>query len=210
MLTEVGTDSRHQILRAAATLFQRNGYDATSIQDICNELSLSKGALYHHFRSKDEILFEIMSQAMQITEEKVIAPVRAMAEAPAGMGLAEARLRSVIRLHMETVLRTRDREITVMLHENHPLSPEFRAKINERKKNYVKFVEELFTAAQAERAAAHAGHNGGPGATVTARAATFALMGMINWIYQWYKPGGPIDEEELIREYTDIVFRGAF
>ncbi len=249
MQTEVGTDSRHQILRAAATLFQRNGYDATSIQDICSELGLSKGALYHHFRSKDEILFEIMSHAMQITEDRVIAPVRAMTAAPdasASMvpgvvasiaasavssfssedarGLAEARLRALIRLHLETVLRTRDREITVMLHENHPLSPEFRGKINERKKNYVKFVEESFAAAQTERAASHVGKNGassgksaGKSGTpshsevkVSARAATFALLGMINWIYQWYKPDGPISEEELIREYTEMVFSGAF
>ncbi len=220
MQTEVGTDSRHQILRAAGALFQRNGYDATSIQDICNELSLSKGALYHHFRSKDEILFEIMSHAMQITEEKVIAPVREMTTAggdhahrdsPEGGGLAEAKLRALIRLHLETVLRTRDREITVMLHENHPLSPEFRGKINERKKNYVKFVEETFTAAQGERAASHHNTNGSSSrVAVSARAATFALLGMINWIYQWYKPDGPISEEELIREYTEMVFSGAF
>ena len=243
-LTTIGTDSRHQILRAAATLFQCNGYDATSIQDICSALGLSKGALYHHFRSKDEILFHIMSHAMEITEERVIAPVRAMTLVPEihhvaatavanePAGLAEARLRALIRLHLETVLRTRDREITVMLHENHPLSPEFRGKINERKKNYVKFVEESFSAAQAERAAGYASNNGtspgksagtplekfgdnparrsGAEVNVSARAATFALLGMINWIYQWYKPGGPISEEELIREYTAIVFSGAF
>ena len=142
---------------------------------------------------------------MEITEERVIAPVRAMQGADAGAGhgepLAEARLRALIRLHLETVLRTRDREITVMLHENHPLSPEYRGKINERKKNYVKFVEALFADVHAERAGA---------GKVSPRAGAFALLGMINWIYQWYKPGGPIGEEELIREYTDMVFGGAF
>ena len=200
MITEIGTDSRHQILRAAAALFQRNGYDATSIQDICTALSLSKGALYHHFRSKDEILFHIMGHAMAITEARVIAPVLAMTEAHGGATLAESRLKALIRLHVETVLGVRDREITVMLHENHPLAADFRAQINDRKKNYVRFVEGIVAEVQQERGSS----------TISPRAAAFAVLGLINWIYQWYKPGGPISEEELVRQYTEMVFGGAF
>jgi len=35
-------------------------------------------------------------------------------------------------------------------------------------------------------------------------------MGMINWIYQWYRPGGELREADLVRQYTDIFFAGAF
>ncbi len=44
---------------------------------------------------------------------------------------------------------------------------------------------------------------------MTPRAAAFALVGMINWIYQWYKPDGSLTGNALVQQYTDIFFRGA-
>jgi len=194
---------RQEILRTAARLFQQQGYDATSMNDVAAALKLSKGGLYHHFESKDEILFHIMSHAMQITEERVINVVRRM-DAPSrdtsGMDITEERLRTLIRLHIEVVLSPEDREITVMLHENHPLPPALRRKINARKKDYVHFVENLVADVQRKR---------GTRSPVTPRAAAFALVGMINWIYQWYKPDGALTGDALVQQYTDIFFRGA-
>src|SRR6266568_2970600 len=136
-------DPRQEILRAAARLFQQQGYDATSMNDVAAALKLSKGGLYHHFQSKDEILLEIMNHAMEITQERVLDPVRGIAD-------PEERLRSLIRRHIEVVLSPRDREITVMLHENHPLPPALRKRINTRKKDYVHFVESLIADVQKE------------------------------------------------------------
>jgi hypothetical protein len=44
---------------------------------------------------------------------------------------------------------------------------------------------------------------------VSPRAAAFALLGMINWIYQWYKPGGELTGDAIVRQFTEIFFRGA-
>src|SRR3984957_14822679 len=93
---------RQEILRTAARLFQQQGYDATSMNDVAAGLKLSKGGLYYHFKSKDEILFHIMSHAMQITEERVINVVRRVD--PTSIGGAEERLRMLIRLHIQVVL----------------------------------------------------------------------------------------------------------
>ena len=76
MTRESALDPRQEILRTAARLFQQQGYDGTSMNDVAAALKLSKGGLYHHFQSKDEILFNLMSHAMDITEERVIAPVK--------------------------------------------------------------------------------------------------------------------------------------
>ena len=76
MARETVVDSRQEIMRTAARLFQQRGYDATSMNDVAAALKLSKGGLYHHFQSKDEILYEIMNHAMDITQERVIDPVR--------------------------------------------------------------------------------------------------------------------------------------
>ncbi|HET7205305.1 MAG TPA: TetR/AcrR family transcriptional regulator [Terriglobales bacterium] len=193
MLRDPATSSRQEILRVSARLFREQGYDATSMNDISAALKLSKGGLYHHFRSKDEILFHIMNHAMEITDERVLVPIRGIAD-------PEQRLRALIRLHIELVLRARDREITVILHENHPLPPGLRKRVNVRKKGYIHYVEQLIEEVQRARKSRK----------VSARAAAFALLGMINWIYQWYRPEGVLKEEDLVRQYTEIFFSGAF
>jgi AcrR family transcriptional regulator len=235
MLREAAVDSRHEprleprqeILRTAARLFQQQGYDATSMNDVAAALKLSKGGLYHHFQSKDEILFHIMSHAMDITEARVINVVRRIdgtgtgpgTGASAGHGdvtradvirfeVAEERLRTLIRLHIEVVLSPEDREITVMLHENHPLPPALRRKINARKKDYLHFVEHLIADVQ-RSSQRDAQRKPNSQSTVTPRAAALALVGMINWIYQWYKLDGPLTGEAIVQQYTDIFFRGA-
>src|SRR5207248_4607301 len=135
-----------------------------------------------------EILFNLMDHAMNITQERVINGVRDIAD-------PEERLRMLIRRHIEVVLSVRDREITVMLHENHPLPPSLRRRINARKKDYVHFVENLIAEVQRARRSQGA---------VNPRAAAFALLGMINWLYQWYKPEGSLNADELARQYTAI------
>jgi AcrR family transcriptional regulator len=196
MTRETVVDSRQEILRTAARLFQQRGYDATSMNDVAAALKLSKGGLYHHFQSKDEILYEIMNHAMEITQDRVLNPVRGIAD-------PEERLRALIRLHIEVVLSPRDREITVMLHENHPLPPALRKRINARKKDYIHFLESLMTEVQNKA-------QGQARGKVSPRAAAFALLGMINWIYQWYKPEGELQAQNLVPQFTDLIFGGIF
>ena len=208
MPRETALDPRQEILRTAARLFQQRGYDATSMNDVAAALKLSKGGLYHHFQSKDEILFEIMTHAMEITQERVINPVR-------GISDPEERLRALIRLHIEVVLSPRDREITVMLHENHPLPPALRKRINARKKDYVHFLENLMSEVQANAQKQKLSRMPAPASVLTKtkvspRAAAFALLGMINWIYQWYKPEGDLQAQNLIPQFTELIFGGIF
>jgi hypothetical protein len=133
---------------------------------------------------------------MEITQERVLNPVRSIAD-------PEERLRALIRLHIEVVLSPRDREITVMLHENHPLPPALRKRINVRKKDYIHFLESLMTEVQEKAKSQTRGK-------VSPRAAAFALLGMINWIYQWYKPEGELQAQNLIPQFTDLIFGGIF
>jgi TetR/AcrR family transcriptional regulator, cholesterol catabolism regulator len=194
MSRDTTLESRQEVLRVAARLFQQQGYDATSMNDVAAALKLSKGGLYHHFQSKDEILFDLMNHAMDLTQEQILVPVRRVAD-------PEQRLRLLIKQHVDVVLSAREREITVLLHENHPLPPSLRKQINARKKEYIQFVEDLIAQVQEAKGTAR---------SVSAHAATFALLGMINWLYQWYKPGGALGPEEIARQYTEIFFAGAF
>ena len=61
------------ILDTAARLFMEKGYDGTSLQDILEETHLSKGAIYHHFNSKEDIFERICSRIGEETEARLSA-----------------------------------------------------------------------------------------------------------------------------------------
>jgi len=188
-------EPKHQlreICRTAARIFYDKGYDGASMQDIAEAVGLTKAGLYHHVGSKDRLLFEIMNYGMDILDETVISKVRDI------KGPRE-RLRRTILGHIDLVVRTRDLEITVILHENRSLSGELRARINARKQEYIHLLEQMISEVQAQAASPPA---------ISPRLAAFALLGMINWLYQWYRPGGPVKVEELAGAYANFFFRG--
>ncbi len=64
------------ILDTAFRLFMEKGYEYTSIQDIINNLGgLSKGAIYHHFKSKEDILYAVTDR-MTSESNKILAGIR--------------------------------------------------------------------------------------------------------------------------------------
>jgi Flp pilus assembly protein TadB len=97
------------------------------------------------------------------------------------------------------VVRARDMEITVMLHENRSLKGALRKKINARKRAYIEYLEELIAQVQEQS---------GIPPRLPAHIAAFAVLGMINWLYQWYHVEGAVKQEEISCTYVDFFFRG--
>jgi hypothetical protein len=109
------------------------------------------------------------------------------------------KLRQTIIGHIDLIVRARDQEITVILHENRSLSGALRKKLNARKRAYIDYLENLIARVQEQ--------SGRP-PLVKPRLAAFALLGMINWLYQWYSAEGSVKQEELAQVYTDFFLRG--
>lgn len=181
-----------EICRTAARIFYEKGYDGASMQDIAKAVRLTKAGLYHHVGSKDRLLYEIMNYGMDILDENVLERVKSISD-------PREKLRQTIVGHIDLVVRARDLEITVILHENRSLKGTWRKKINARKRAYIRFLEDLIAQVQ---------HRTGRKPVVSRHLAAFALLGMINWLYQWYRLEGSVKEEELSRAYTDFFFRG--
>jgi len=181
-----------EICRVAARVFYAKSYDGASMQDIAGAVGLTKAGLYHHVDSKDRLLFEIMNYGMDILDETVLAPIAEVAD------LREKLCRTIIG-HIDLIVRARDQEITVILHENRSLSGPLRKKINARKRAYIDYLEDLIKRLQEQT---------GKPALIKPRIAAFALLGMINWLYQWYNPEGPVKQEELGRAWVDFFLRG--
>ncbi len=181
-----------EICRIAARLFYEKGYDGASMQDIAKAVRLTKAGLYHHVESKDRLLFEIMNYGMDILDGNVLQKVKAITD-------PSEKLRQTIIGHIDLIVRARDLELTVILHENHSLKGAWRKKINARKKAYIRFLEDLIGQVQ-ERT--------GRKPLVSRHLAAFALLGMINWLYQWYRPEGAVKQDQLAEIYTDFFLRG--
>ncbi|MGH9445811.1 MAG: TetR/AcrR family transcriptional regulator [Terriglobia bacterium] len=181
-----------EICRVAARVFYEKSYTGASMQEIAEAVGLTKAGLYHHIGSKDRLLFEIMNYGMDILKENVLDRV-------AGIQDPRRKLRETIMGHIDLIVRARDLEITVILHENRALQGALRKTINARKRQYIAFLENLIAEVQEQS----------PGAPlVSPKMAAFALLGMVNWLYQWYDVHGSIAESELARAYTDFFFRG--
>ena len=180
-----------QIFEAAARIFCEKGFDKASMGDISDALGLTKAGLYHHIRSKEELLYEIMSYGMDLFEQKVLDRVVSIDD-------PLDRIRATLRGHVLLVTRDRPKEITVILHESNALKGRYRDRINARKKRYVKFLEKTFRELVKSGAARH----------IDPSVATFAMLGMINWIYQWYRPGGRLDETALAETLSDLFLGG--
>lgn len=181
-----------EICRIAARVFYEKGYDGASMQDIASAVGLTKAGLYHHIESKDHLLFEIMNYGMDILQEAVLDKVK-------DIGDPREKLRRTIIGHIDLIVRARDLEITVILHENRSLKGALRTRINSRKREYIRHLEDLIAAVQQQK-------GGKP--VIAPRLAAFALLGIINWLYQWYRPEGAIKQEELASTYADFFFRG--
>jgi len=181
-----------EICRVAARVFYEKGYDGASMQDIAEAVGLTKAGLYHHVSSKDMLLFEIMNYGMDILEEAVLAKVKDIQD-------PREKLRQTILGHIDLVVRARDMEITVILHENRSLKGNLRTQINARKRAYIEYLEGLIARVQEQS---------GNAPKLSPHIAAFAVLGMINWLYQWYHLEGPVKEQEISSAYVDFFFRG--
>ncbi|PYQ20895.1 MAG: TetR/AcrR family transcriptional regulator [Acidobacteria bacterium] len=182
---------RNRILEAAARLICEKGYDAASIQDIADATGLTKAGLYHHIRSKESLLLEIQHYGMDVFEEKVLSQVVSIAD-------PLERLKACMEKNVLLVTHGWSKEVTIILHEHATLTGESRSQINARKKRYVTFLETSF--AEAVRV--------GSIRAVNPTVAAFALLGMVLWIYKWFRADGPISAEQLAREMQDLFFGG--
>ena len=183
---------RHRaILETAARVICEKGYEGASIQDIAEACGLTKAGLYHHIRSKEHLLLEIMNYGMDVFEEQVLSPVLPIAD-------PLQRLRACMEKNILLVTHGWSKEVTIILHEHATLTGEARAQINARKKRYVRFLEDSFAEAM----------RNGQIRPVNPTVAAFAFLGMVLWIYKWFRPDGAIDEQTLAREMQDLLFGG--
>src|SRR5882724_11943199 len=115
---------RAEICRTAAQLFRDRGFDGTSVGDVARSLGMTKAGLYHHFDSKEALLFEIMMYGLERVRDEVIIPVREVRD-------PETRLRQLIVRHARIATRGQG-AVTQLGDEIGALPPGARKQIEQR------------------------------------------------------------------------------
>jgi len=180
-------DDRLQHLMESATgIFAERGFHATSMRDLSRASGMSLAGIYHYVRSKHELLFLVQDQCF-----KEVAAGAEQALAP--LTDPEARVRAFICHHVVFFAGHMDK-MKVLSHEDDELDGTMREQIRKRKRDYVDRLTELLSAV---------GRQG-----VSAQVATYALFGMMNWIYTWYQPSGTISPSRLADELAQLFLHG--
>ncbi len=180
---------RDDVLRVAVALFNEQGYEATSVADLTARLGLTKSALYHHFRSKEEILGIALETALSGLEG-------VLTDAEDAGGAASARLKAAV-AGAVGVLVAELPSVTLLLRLRGNSDVE-RAAL-ERRRSFDHRVTALVRAAQEE---------GDIRSDIDAAVATRLVFGMINSLVEWYRPGGSEDAASLSHDVLAVALDG--
>lgn len=175
-----------QLLGSAVNVFADKGFHATSMRDIARESGLSLAGIYHYVSGKPELLFLIQDRCFAQVMEGATAAVAAETG-------PEERLRAFVRHHV-AFFTAHMAEMKVLSHEEDELTGTMRAQVRRRKREYVSLLLDLLAQV--------------PGAAVNRQVAAYALFGMINWIYTWYNPAGPVAPDQLADDMTQLFLHG--
>ncbi|HYG93488.1 MAG TPA: TetR/AcrR family transcriptional regulator [Nocardioides sp.] len=178
------------VLRRAIDLFNRQGYDGTSMGDLAKELGLTKSAIYHHVPSKEHLLAEALDESLAELSA-------AVERARSGDGRSSyERLRDVVEESVR-VLVDHQPAVTLLLRVRGNSEVERRAL--ERRRRIDATLADLVRAAAEEGALRD---------DLDPALVSRLLFGMVNSLVEWYRPAGPADADAVAHAIGEIAFEG--
>ncbi|MEU5552114.1 MULTISPECIES: TetR/AcrR family transcriptional regulator [unclassified Micromonospora] len=184
-------NTRRSLITSALELFERRGFDRTSVQEIADQARLTKGAFYHHFESKDDLL-------RHIQEEYLEAQLAAIERIESGSDDPKVRVAELIRLSLTSVAEYRS-HVTIFYQERRYLTGDLFAEVTRKRDR----LEAAFAGMIQDGVA-----RGVFRADVDSRIVTFGLVGMCAWAYQWLNVGGKLSVDDVARQFSAMVLDG--
>ena len=183
-------DKQSEIFAAALRLFQAQGYHGTSMQDLADAVGMQKASLYYYFRSKQELLVRVCELGTgafaQELEEIVASDLR-----------ATEKLQRAIECHLVALCEQLDL-FTVFLREQKFLADAEKKKLRGEGKHHAELLAVIL----------QQGIDAGEFRAVNVPVTTLAILGMCNWIYEWYSPDGAFEPRTLADMFAALVVDG--
>ncbi|WP_406635918.1 TetR family transcriptional regulator [Amycolatopsis sp. WGS_07] len=184
--------TRRALVDAALTLFEQDGFHATSVQKIVDTARLTKGAFYYHFETKEDVLHEIHDEFMDFQ-------LRRIREVLADGGAPEQVLRRVMTEVLVEPIGIYRSEISIFQQERRFLSSEAFASVERKREEFEALVTQVV-----ERGI----ESGAFKPVATARVLAFAVIGVASWAHTWLDPRGAMTPRQIGDAFGEIVVAG--
>ncbi len=181
---------RAEIVREAANLFDKQGYHQTSVEEIAEAVGIRKPSLYYYFKSKDELLFWIHEEFVELLIERHTARLQ--------LPLTASQLLHEVIADILQLMETHRGHVRVFFEHHRELADEHKAKIRLKRDRYEAMVEDIV----------RRGVETGEFRPTNVRLTTLAIFGATNWAYQWYRSAGPLRPPEIAYIFSDLLLRG--
>jgi len=179
------------ILRNAARIFAEKNYHSTTMRDISRATGVSLSGLYHYCKSKEELLFLIQDNCFGRVLERLEERLRDVDD-------PLTRLRIFVENHL-SFFAANMAEMKVLSHEAESLAGELHTHVSSKKEKYTKLARRILKEIQQEQERR---------SQIDLTVATYALFGMMNWIYNWYDPRGKLKVSELVDNVLRLFLHG--
>ncbi|MBZ2168556.1 TetR/AcrR family transcriptional regulator [Marinobacter sp. F4216] len=164
--------ARGRLLKEAARLFRDKGYERTTVRDLAAAVGIQSGSLFHHFRTKEEILKAVMVETIHLNTALLKTAVE---RAQTGV----ARLRALIRAELESINGQTGEAMAVLVYEWRSLSETSQAEVLKLRAIYEQVWLDVLAALKAEGQLL-------ADPFVVRR----MLTGALSWTITWYRPEG--------------------
>lgn len=186
-------EKQRGLLASAAAVFAEQGMDKASMSQIAAHSGVSKALLYHYYPGKDALIFAIIETHLSELEQAVAAAEAAHPDAP-----PPEMLRHLVRAVLENY-RGADNEHIVQLNAKRALSDDQKAALAAIERRIVRRFSLIL-----DRINPDLNGTGRPLLTPV----TMSLFGMMNWVYMWFKDGGPVTREDYADLATTLILEG--
>lgn len=160
------------------------------MQDLADSVGLQKASLYHYVNSKEDLLAAVMQRGTGALTEQL----NAIVSAPLP---ASEKLRRAIECHL-VALCDQLELFTVFLREQQLLDRRQKLRLRGEGKRHAELLEQIL----------HEGVQTGEFRELHLKMTTHAILGMCNWLYQWYSPDGPMTPTEIAEIFSALVLGG--
>ncbi|MGW4424826.1 TetR family transcriptional regulator [Streptosporangium sp. NPDC004631] len=184
-------ETRRALLAGALRLFELHGYHATSVEDIVTDAGVTKGALYHHFSGKEEIL-------LRLQEEYIDDRLRSFGRVLESFESPVDRLRQLI---LESLVAIDQFHAHVAI-----FSQEWRFLTEERFAAIKRKRDELD--AKYEAVIRQGIEEGVFNPALQPRIVSVGILGMLTSAHNWYRPDGPLTVAEVADQFAELVLQG--
>jgi TetR/AcrR family transcriptional regulator, cholesterol catabolism regulator len=179
------------ILRTAARIFAEKSYHSTSMRDISRATNVSLAGLYHYCKSKEELLFLIQDNCFGRVLERLERRLEGVEDPVTKLGIFIENHLSFFAANMS--------EMKVLSHEAESLRGDLYTHVSTRKDKYTKLARKILGELQ---------ERNGRRQPIDLTVATYALFGMMNWIYNWYDPQGKLTVSDLAGNVMKLFLNG--